>query len=143
GGRRGDGADPRYRKRYSGKRAAAHLRSVLYDERRPEPHRAGFSGGAQHCGAARGRDLGPLHSRRRGRICRSAAGGVSGRTGRESVMQGQERENGGAKPVEGNSRGGIMGTAVESPPLIKTKGRILIVDDELVVRDSLGKWFTS
>ncbi|HWC96916.1 MAG TPA: sigma-54 dependent transcriptional regulator [Candidatus Sulfopaludibacter sp.] len=25
----------------------------------------------------------------------------------------------------------------------KTKGRILIVDDELVVRDSLGKWFTS
>jgi len=26
---------------------------------------------------------------------------------------------------------------------IKTKGRILIVDDELVVRDSLGKWFLS
>src|ERR1051326_8283042 len=26
---------------------------------------------------------------------------------------------------------------------IKTKGKILIVDDELVVRDSLGKWFTS
>jgi DNA-binding NtrC family response regulator len=26
---------------------------------------------------------------------------------------------------------------------IRTKGKILIVDDELVVRDSLGKWFTS
>src|SRR5579872_1132509 len=36
-----------------------------------------------------------------------------------------------------------MATAVETPGSIKTKGRILIVDDELVVRDSLGKWFTS
>jgi two-component system, NtrC family, response regulator HydG len=36
-----------------------------------------------------------------------------------------------------------MATAVDSPPLVKTKGRILIVDDELVVRDSLKKWFTS
>ena len=36
-----------------------------------------------------------------------------------------------------------MATAVESPTSAKTKGRILIVDDELVVRDSLGKWFTS
>src|SRR5689334_3526284 len=36
-----------------------------------------------------------------------------------------------------------MATAVESPTATKTKGRILIVDDELVVRDSLGKWFTS
>ena len=36
-----------------------------------------------------------------------------------------------------------MATAIESPVAIKTKGRILIVDDELVVRDSLGKWFTS
>jgi DNA-binding NtrC family response regulator len=36
-----------------------------------------------------------------------------------------------------------MATVVESPASIKTKGRILIVDDELVVRDSLGKWFTS
>jgi DNA-binding NtrC family response regulator len=36
-----------------------------------------------------------------------------------------------------------MATAVESPTSVKTKGRILIVDDELVVRDSLGKWFTS
>jgi DNA-binding NtrC family response regulator len=36
-----------------------------------------------------------------------------------------------------------MATAVEAPPSIQTKGRILIVDDELVVRDSLGKWFTS
>src|SRR5437763_15586649 len=26
---------------------------------------------------------------------------------------------------------------------VKIKGRILIVDDEMVVRDSLGKWFTS
>jgi len=34
-------------------------------------------------------------------------------------------------------------SAVESPSLAKTKGRILIVDDELVVRDSLRKWFTS
>jgi DNA-binding NtrC family response regulator len=32
---------------------------------------------------------------------------------------------------------------VEAEAAIKTKGRILIVDDELVVRDSLGKWFTS
>jgi DNA-binding NtrC family response regulator len=36
-----------------------------------------------------------------------------------------------------------MGTAVESPNSIQMKGKILIVDDELVVRDSLGKWFTS
>src|ERR1051326_7717617 len=36
-----------------------------------------------------------------------------------------------------------MATAVEDVSGIKTKGRILIVDDELVVRDSLGKWFTS
>src|SRR5215467_12579353 len=36
-----------------------------------------------------------------------------------------------------------MATTVEVPSGIKTKGRILIVDDELVVRDSLSKWFTS
>src|SRR3954466_9986166 len=36
-----------------------------------------------------------------------------------------------------------MATAIEAPTSVKTKGRILIVDDELVVRDSLGKWFTS
>jgi DNA-binding NtrC family response regulator len=35
-----------------------------------------------------------------------------------------------------------MATVVESPA-VKTKGRILIVDDELVVRDSLDRWFTS
>ena len=36
-----------------------------------------------------------------------------------------------------------MATTVENASAAKTKGRILIVDDELVVRDSLGKWFTS
>jgi two-component system, NtrC family, response regulator HydG len=36
-----------------------------------------------------------------------------------------------------------MATAAEPPVATQTKGRILIVDDELVVRDSLGKWFTS
>ena len=36
-----------------------------------------------------------------------------------------------------------MATVVENTTAIKTKARILIVDDELVVRDSLGKWFTS
>jgi len=37
-----------------------------------------------------------------------------------------------------------MVTSVEEPSTsVKTKGRILVVDDELVVRDSLGKWFTS
>jgi DNA-binding NtrC family response regulator len=36
-----------------------------------------------------------------------------------------------------------MATTVEVPTGIKTKGRILIVDDELVVRDSLSKWFVS
>ncbi len=36
-----------------------------------------------------------------------------------------------------------MSTTVEAESAIRTKGRILIVDDELVVRDSLGKWFTS
>jgi DNA-binding NtrC family response regulator len=36
-----------------------------------------------------------------------------------------------------------MATATEAPVANRTKGRILIVDDELVVRDSLGKWFTS
>src|SRR6516164_5937080 len=36
-----------------------------------------------------------------------------------------------------------MVSVVEPAAGTKTKGRILIVDDELVVRDSLGKWFTS
>ena len=36
-----------------------------------------------------------------------------------------------------------MATLVEPPAVNRTKGRILIVDDELVVRDSLGKWFNS
>jgi DNA-binding NtrC family response regulator len=36
-----------------------------------------------------------------------------------------------------------MATATEAPTTTKTRGRILIVDDELVVRDSLGKWFAS
>ncbi len=36
-----------------------------------------------------------------------------------------------------------MASATEASTSIKIKGRILIVDDELVVRDSLGKWFTS
>jgi DNA-binding NtrC family response regulator len=38
-----------------------------------------------------------------------------------------------------------MTTVVEDPTEIKnpTKGKILIVDDEMVVRDSLGKWFTA
>ena len=36
-----------------------------------------------------------------------------------------------------------MATATEPPVMTQTRGRILIVDDELVVRDSLGKWFTS
>ena len=37
-----------------------------------------------------------------------------------------------------------MVTSVEeSSTAVKSKGRILIVDDELVVRDSLGKWFNS
>jgi len=36
-----------------------------------------------------------------------------------------------------------MATVVDNSSAVKTKGRILIVDDELVVRDSLGKWFTS
>src|SRR5665811_257168 len=36
-----------------------------------------------------------------------------------------------------------MASVVEPPTATRTKGRILIVDDELVVRDSLGKWFTS
>jgi DNA-binding NtrC family response regulator len=35
-----------------------------------------------------------------------------------------------------------MATMVDNLSGIKTKGRILIVDDELVVRDSLSKWFT-
>ncbi|HUA58338.1 MAG TPA: sigma-54 dependent transcriptional regulator [Verrucomicrobiae bacterium] len=37
-----------------------------------------------------------------------------------------------------------MVTSVAEPNVAaKTKGRILIVDDEMVVRDSLGKWFSS
>ncbi|MFB3829645.1 MAG: sigma-54-dependent transcriptional regulator [Bryobacteraceae bacterium] len=34
-------------------------------------------------------------------------------------------------------------TGVEASAAARAKGRILIVDDELVVRDSLGKWFVS
>ena len=42
------------------------------------------------------------------------------------------------------TNGRITMVSVEEPPTAtRTKGRILIVDDELVVRDSLGKWFTS
>src|ERR1051325_10222717 len=36
-----------------------------------------------------------------------------------------------------------MATMTGPTSAIRTKGRILIVDDELVVRDSLGKWFMS
>jgi DNA-binding NtrC family response regulator len=36
-----------------------------------------------------------------------------------------------------------MVTEVVEPVETKTKGKILIVDDETVVRDSLGKWFSS
>ena len=36
-----------------------------------------------------------------------------------------------------------MVTEVEDRVEVKTKGKILIVDDETVVRDSLGKWFSS
>jgi DNA-binding NtrC family response regulator len=36
-----------------------------------------------------------------------------------------------------------MVTEVEAQVEAKTKGKILIVDDETVVRDSLGKWFSS
>ena len=36
-----------------------------------------------------------------------------------------------------------MVSEVEAPVEVKTKGKILIVDDETVVRDSLGKWFSS
>src|SRR5579864_752951 len=37
----------------------------------------------------------------------------------------------------------MVSSVIENPTAVKTKGKILIVDDELVVRDSLGKWFTS
>src|SRR5579872_620939 len=37
----------------------------------------------------------------------------------------------------------MVSSVIEAGSAVKTKGRILIVDDELVVRDSLGKWFTS
>ena len=37
----------------------------------------------------------------------------------------------------------MVTSAVEPSTSVKTRGRILIVDDELVVRDSLGKWFNS
>jgi len=36
-----------------------------------------------------------------------------------------------------------MVTELDEKVEIKTKGKILIVDDEMVVRDSLGKWFSS
>ena len=36
-----------------------------------------------------------------------------------------------------------MVSEVEEQAEVKTKGKILIVDDETVVRDSLGKWFSS
>jgi DNA-binding NtrC family response regulator len=35
------------------------------------------------------------------------------------------------------------GDGLEPQPAARTKGKILIVDDELVVRDSLGKWFAA
>src|SRR5579863_8409098 len=37
----------------------------------------------------------------------------------------------------------MVSSVIEATSATKTKGKILIVDDELVVRDSLGKWFTS
>ena len=55
-----------------------HFRSVLHHQGGPEPHRPGTGRGAQHRGAARGRDLGPLHAGRRNGIHGDAAGGGSG-----------------------------------------------------------------
>ena len=37
----------------------------------------------------------------------------------------------------------MVSEAVEDCPDIKVNGKILIVDDENVVRESLGKWFSS
>src|ERR1041384_614463 len=37
----------------------------------------------------------------------------------------------------------MVSSVAEPTSPVRTKGRILIVDDELVVRDSLGKWFAS
>ena len=66
------------------------------------------------------------------RVALPAAVGGDG-ADRESVST--ERSAG----TTGGSNGKRSGANVGN----RTKGRILIVDDELVVRDSLGKWFTS
>ena len=73
--RAGRGARQGYGMRHPGGRSAAHFRSVLHHQGRPEPHRPGPGGGAQHRGAARGRNLGPLRAGRRNGIYGAAAGG--------------------------------------------------------------------
>jgi two-component system, NtrC family, response regulator HydG len=58
-------------------------------------------------------------------------------------MREEARNRQGMEERNGIHREEPMATAVDSPPSVQTKGRILIVDDELVVRDSLRKWFTT
>ena len=76
--RTGRGAGERYGQRHPGGCPAAHFRSVLHHQGRPEPHGPGPGGGAQHRGAARGRNHGPLHAGGRNGISRDAAGGGGG-----------------------------------------------------------------
>ena len=77
----------------------------------------------------------PLHAGRGNGVSGGAAGGRGRRWhGRDSRKRRRFGCAGRMMP---------MATAVETDTAMKTKGKILIVDDELVVRDSLSKWFTS
>ena len=90
GNRAGVGAGQGHGRRHPGGRAAAHFRSVLHHEGGPEPHGPGIGRGAQHRGAARGRNLGPLHAGRRNGIHGGAAGYRGGHGG-DQTMSGERR----------------------------------------------------
>ena len=128
-------AGPRHRLRHSGGVAAADFRTVLHHQRRPASHR-------------------PRAGDRAAALWSSTAGEITvnsepGR-GTEFVMtlpyagrpslNGEGRRDGAAGPRRAGEELTECSAQVNA---VKNQGRILIVDDDLVVRDSLGKWFES
>ena len=103
--------------------ASAHLRTLLHHQRGPAQDGAGAGGGLQHRRASRWYADRGIRAGEGRRIHFDAAAGRA-RGGRRA---GERREC----------------MTVPQTYTAGQKGRILIVDDELVVRDSLQKWFDS
>ena len=103
--------------------ASAHLRALFHNQRGPAQDGAGSGGGLQHRRASRWYADRGIRAGKGRRIHFDAAAGRA-RSGRRA---GERREC----------------MTVPQTYSAGQKGRILIVDDELVVRDSLQKWFDS